>query len=76
MNAVFARHPGWLRVIPPEFNVCRDGDAAPGRVPCILHLCGGRISPEEHGKTEPLKCDDAWRAAADVARRTSLGYTS
>ena len=75
MNAVFSKRPGWLAVAPPEFNVCRDGDAAPGRAPCILHMCGQRLSPEDSGRT-PLACDDAWRAAADFARKASLGYTS
>ena len=76
MNAVFRKMPGWLAVVPPEFNVCRDGDAAPGRAPCILHMCGARLSPEDSGRAAPLACDDAWRAAADLARKTSLGYTS
>jgi hypothetical protein len=76
MNAVFRKRPGWLAVAPPVFNVCRDGDAAPGHVPCILHMCGQRLSPEDSGRHPPLTCDDAWRAAADFARKVSLGYTS
>ena len=36
MNAVFRKRPGWLAVAPPEFNVCRDGDAAHLQAPEAL----------------------------------------
>ncbi len=75
VNGLFERRPHWLYVLPPEFNSCYEGDEEPGKVACVLHFCGGRLSPERTGAPK-LPCDERFKAAADHARGWKLGWTS